>query len=90
MTAVSRLRELADRVLKIAGKQANALNLGWGHAIHCNFQREDIPRCNCGVADLQQLARELAHPDCVLVREPGERTTDEEKTDTRVDRHGDK
>ena len=30
---------------------------GLRHAAHCNYQRDDLPHCNCGISDLQDALR---------------------------------
>ena len=49
-----------DKFIKAAKLQKHALEEGgWGHAGWCNYQRPECTHCNCGVADVQQILREI-------------------------------
>ncbi len=54
--------EEKDRLIacfvKAGTKQEEWLTKGLKHSITCNYHREDIEYCNCGVADLQHAMRE--------------------------------
>lgn len=49
-----------EKFIKAAELQKHALKQGgWGHAIWCNYHRPESEHCNCGVADVQQILKEI-------------------------------
>jgi len=74
--------------VKAARKQRKALADGWGHALHCNYQRPEGNgeyRCNCGVADvmkaLDDYERATGNPPNVKSVPPADEKTPPTKSD---------
>ena len=52
---------IKERIVSAAKRQREAVEKGYlSHALICNYQRLDVSFCNCGLANLQQLARDVA------------------------------
>jgi hypothetical protein len=50
--------KLLDLFVKAARKQKDWRSKGLQHAPFCNYQRDDMSYCNCGITDLQEALRE--------------------------------